>query len=77
MNSPGRFVAAHLVKVFFAYLVLHYDFDELKAKPGGLWVSDHYFPKTVTLTCRRREQDRDLEGKSGELNLATVKEKAA
>lgn len=76
MNSPGRFVAAHLVKVFFAYLVLNYDFDELKAKPGGLWVSDHYFPKTVTLTCRRRDQIDDLTGELGKQDLATGKEKA-
>lgn len=76
MNSPGRFVAAHLVKVFFAYLVLNYDFDELKAKPEGLWVSDHYFPKTVTLTCRRRGEESDMRGALGEQSIPG-KEKAA
>ncbi|KAF2170603.1 hypothetical protein M409DRAFT_19420 [Zasmidium cellare ATCC 36951] len=74
---PGRFVAAHLVKVFFAYLVLHYDFDQLKKQPGGLWISDHYFPSTVTVTCRRREQEGDVKGKSEEHDLVTGKEKAA
>ncbi|KAK4503994.1 hypothetical protein PRZ48_004909 [Zasmidium cellare] len=74
---PGRFVAAHLAKVFFAYLVLNYDFDEVKARPGGLWISDHWFPHTMTVTCRRRGPEGDVKDGLEKNDVVTGKEKAA
>ncbi|KAF2165557.1 hypothetical protein M409DRAFT_55929 [Zasmidium cellare ATCC 36951] len=51
---PGRYIAAHILKMFFAHIIINYDFDELKNRPPAVWASDLYLPKSVTLTCRRR-----------------------
>lgn len=52
-SSPGRYIAAHMLKMLFAHIIIHYDFEELSERPGHIWASDLYLPKTVTLTCRR------------------------
>lgn len=51
--SPGRYIAAHMLKMLFAHIIMHYDFDELSERPGHIWASDLYLPKSVTLTCQR------------------------
>lgn len=42
-----------MLKMLFAHVIMHYDFEELSERPGHICASDLYLPKSVTLTCRR------------------------
>lgn len=52
---PGRFLAAHELKIILSYLLLHYDFKPLAGGPKILWVIRYHVPLPVQIETRRRK----------------------
>ncbi|EUC34853.1 hypothetical protein COCCADRAFT_35553 [Bipolaris zeicola 26-R-13] len=52
---PGRFLAAHELKIIISYLLLHYDFKPLAEGPKILWVIRYHVPLSVQIETRRRK----------------------
>ncbi|QIW99405.1 hypothetical protein AMS68_004923 [Peltaster fructicola] len=48
------FFSAHELKLLFAHMLMHYDFEPLSTRPEHTWASDFYVPGRVEITCRRR-----------------------
>lgn len=53
--SPGRFLAAHQLKIILSYMLLHYDFKPLAEGPKILWVIRYHVPLPVQIETRRRK----------------------
>ena len=55
VSSPGRWFASHLIKLLFAYIIIHYDIEPLKERPLNMIVGDHLIPSPwVKVSVRRR-----------------------
>ncbi len=53
--SPGRFFAAHQLKIMLAYIMLNYDIKPLASRPPNEYFSDNITPSaTATISVRRR-----------------------
>lgn len=53
---PGRFFAANELKLLLAYMVMNYDIEPLKERPGNTWVGTTMLPPTkACINVRRRE----------------------
>ncbi|EMD92325.1 hypothetical protein COCC4DRAFT_129752 [Bipolaris maydis ATCC 48331] len=52
---PGRFLAAHQLKIILSYMLLHYDFKPLAEGPKILWVIRYHVPLPVQIETRRRK----------------------
>lgn len=53
---PGRFFATVELKLMLAYMILHYDFEMLEARPENTWfVTQLLPPMGKTIRMRRRK----------------------
>lgn len=57
MNSPGRFFAAHVLKLTLAEMLLRYDIQHLPERPVGKYISDVMDPPTKATISVRRKKD--------------------
>ena len=65
--SPGRFFSTHELKLFFAHIVLNYDFKFFDERPKSKYLSDFcvWEDHVYFETCRReRSAHLDLEASS-------------
>ena len=53
--SPGRFFAAHELKMLFGHLLIHYDIKPLAERPKTTWVGKSIIPPKAMLQVRRRK----------------------
>lgn len=59
--SPGRWFAAHQLKLLLAYIALKYDMKPLAKRPLNRVFGDSLVPsQTATITVRRRKQISDV-----------------
>jgi hypothetical protein len=52
--SPGRFFAAHELKMLLGHLLIHYDIKPLAERPTAVWVGRSMIPPKALLEVRRR-----------------------
>lgn len=54
--SPGRWLAAHQLKLMLAYITLNYDIQYITQRPVNYVFGDSFIPsRTATMMVRRRE----------------------
>lgn len=55
--SPGRWLAAHQLKLMLAYVVLNYDIQYMAQRPENFVFGDSLIPsQTASMKVRRRKQ---------------------
>lgn len=54
IRSPGRWLAAHLLKLVLAYVVLNYDIQPIDKRPGEMMLGDFILPSRNTIIKVRR-----------------------
>lgn len=63
MCSPGRFFAAHNMKLVLAEILQKYDIDYLPERPKGKHISDFLEPPAkAKITIRRRRDESSSSG---------------
>lgn len=56
-TCPGRFFAAHELKLILAHALSHYDFQFLEQRPPSQWLGSVLLPpRTATIMVRRRAE---------------------
>ena len=57
VDSPGRWLVAHQLKLMLAYVTLNYDIQYIAQRPVNQVFGDSLIPShTATMTVRRRKR---------------------